>query len=69
MLGELRYCSMCNYAVPIIEIEQARFDYDCPHCGLVKISEFYSYGSPKHKEMASYNNRSLKALPFPKHNN
>ncbi len=66
MFEKLRYCSVCNYAMSIVSIEQARFDYDCPHCRVGKISEYYSYGSPTHKERSLFNNRSIKAPPFPK---
>lgn len=45
-----RFCPSCGRAESTLMIEQARFDYDCPRCGLSPLSTFYSVGSKIHEQ-------------------
>lgn len=44
-----RYCSGCDRAIALVVIQQARFDYRCPTCGM-NINLAYSIGSQTHKD-------------------
>ena len=49
-MNDTSYCSICNYGMAKVCIEQARFDYPCPNCKRQTISMFYSIGSDTHKK-------------------
>lgn len=34
------YCPACDYTMPIRKIVGAKHDYECPRCGITKLSEY-----------------------------
>lgn len=45
----LRICPSCNFIVSQIEIEHARFDYECPRCREKHLSDFLPANRKRHK--------------------
>ncbi len=41
-IQDVRVCPVCGYAVTLIQITSARFDYPCPRCQGPFLSEFVS---------------------------
>ena len=48
---EYKYCPFCNFKESKLIIENANYDYKCPNCREVNISNFYSIGSTMHKRV------------------
>lgn len=46
---DLRYCPWCGRVATQIEIEQARFDYDCLECGRNKLSDYIILGDGRER--------------------
>ena len=70
------FCPTCNYVLAKRLCWQARSDYLCPNCLQARISNFYEYGSDKHKAAwedhqkngnppLSLSTRKIPPLPFP----
>ena len=63
-----RYCSHCDYAIGHVVIEQCECPNlcVCPGCGMKKLTDFYYYGSFKHKKRwNAYVNGDISGNPVP----
>ena len=71
MFEEWKFCPMCNYAISDLQFYSLKYDLPCPRCHCSNVSNFYSYGSPKHLEITESHacfqvDERLKPLSFPK---
>lgn len=47
----MKYCDNCNYEYSDLEVETARYNFDCPRCKTGCIRLTYSVGSKIHREI------------------
>ena len=47
----MKYCDFCNYVYSDLQVEKARYNFNCPNCAPGSIQQTYSIGSTIHKEI------------------